>query len=96
MCFFGFECQLNETTSCWSANYRLNNVCISTNNNTVFSKVRGTIHERWHFFFFFFLTLKSLETLFRKACLLLMDISAAKVVVRECLKGAKPQNIEFL
>ena len=46
--------------------------------------------------FFFFLTLKSLETLFRKACLLLMDISAAKVVVRECLKGAKPQNIEFL
>ena len=46
--------------------------------------------------FFFFLTLKSLETLFRKACLLLMDISAAKVVVRECLKGAKPQNTEFL
>ena len=91
--FFGFECLLNETTSCWSVNYRLDNVWISTNNNTVFSKVKGTFHERWRFFF---LTFKSLRPCLEEACLLLMDIAAAKVVVRGHLKGAKAQNIEFL
>ena len=44
----------------------------------------------------FFLTFKSLRPCLEEACLLLMDIAAAKVVVRGHLKGAKAQNIEFL